>query len=229
MKESRQNVHTEKEQEELSLPTGKISGHDYVDLGLSVLWATCNIGADRADQYGDFFPWGEVTEVSSFSWDTYKFGKLGEVGERNHLLTKYISDGASSFGGADSTDGLSVLNPEDDAAFVQWGNEWRMPTRDEFRELCSNCTLKWVTINRHNGYLFTADNGESIFLPAAGNMQNDRLYWDESRYGFYWSASLNERKPVEAWGLYFHRGHADVSHGDRSRGFCIRPVADKRK
>lgn len=152
---------------------GSASGHEYVDLGLSVLWATCNVGATKPEEYGIFSPWGEVNDVNSD---------------------------------------------------VQWRNNWRVPTRDEFRELCSNCTLKWITINGHNGYLFTADNGNSIFLPAAGNREGDLYYWDENRYGYYWSSDVYEQKREDAWGLYFHRGIADVTHGIQNRKFCVRLV-----
>lgn len=202
-----------------------ISEHEYVDLGLSVLWATCNVGASSPEEYGIFFPWGEVDHVESFSWESYKYGEISN--DKKHLLNKYVPTDADDYGIEGYSDGLTCLDKIDDVANSQWNSNWRIPTRDEFRELCSNCTLKWITINGHNGYQFTADNGNSIFLPAAGHREGDLYYWDENRYGYYWSADVFERKPKDAWGLYFHRGIADVAHGARNRGFSIRPVVDR--
>ena len=117
---------------------GIISEHEYVDLGLSVLWATCNVGASSPEEYGIFFPWGEVDYVESFSWESYKYGEISN--DKKHLLNKYIPTDAEDYGIESYSDGLTCLDKIDDVANNQWNSNWRIPTRDEFRELCTNCT-----------------------------------------------------------------------------------------
>ena len=117
---------------------GSKNGHDYTDLGLpsGTLWATCNVGANVPENYGDFFAWGEVSAKSSYSWSNYKYCN----GDFNSL-TKYCS--MSSFGDNGFTDNLKVLEPSDDAATANWGQDWRMPTVEEMRELRDNYP-KWI-------------------------------------------------------------------------------------
>ena len=116
---------------------GGLNGHDYVDLGLpsSLLWATCNVGADSPGDYGDYFAWGETSTKSSYDMDTYKYCK-GSYDTQ----TKYCND--SSYGYSGFTDELTVLESSDDAATANWGGSWRMPTHAEWKELCNtdNCT-----------------------------------------------------------------------------------------
>ena len=133
---------------EITLP----DEHEYVDLGLpsGLLWATCNVGAETPEEYGDYFAWGETTPKDNYSWGTYQYGD-------GSTITKYTG-----------SDGLTTLLPEDDAATANWGNDWRMPTHDEWVELYQNTTMTWTQQNGVNGRLFTADNGNSLFLPAAG-------------------------------------------------------------
>lgn len=135
--------------------------HNYVDLGLSVLWATCNVGANNAEDYGDYFAWGETEAKQNFSWEIYKW-----CNGTKSTITKY-----------NATDGLTTLLPEDDAAHVNWGGQWRMPTKEELTELREQCTWKWVTINGIKGNKVTGPNGNSIFLPAGGsyNTFDDQL------------------------------------------------------
>ena len=119
--------------------------HEFVDLGLSVKWATCNVGADRPEDAGDLYSWGETETKRSPL--TYKFSD-GQGG-----LTKY-----------DGTDGKSVLDPEDDVAHVKWGGTWRMPTSDEISELIENCTWTWASVNGEIGFLITSNKPRSRLL-----------------------------------------------------------------
>jgi hypothetical protein len=132
--------------------------HEYVDLGLSVKWATCNVGATKPEEYGDYFAWGETTPKDAYDWSTYKWCNGGPSTQ-----TKYCTN--SSYG---TVDNKTTLDLSDDAACANWGGSWRMPTRAEQDELRNNCTWTWTTQNGVNGYKVTGTNGNSIFLPAAG-------------------------------------------------------------
>ena len=164
--------------------TGHVDGtaatgvHDYVDLGLpsGMLWATCNVGANAPEDNGDYFAWGETQPKDVYNWDTYQYC----MGSYN-TLTKYCTRSDYGFNGF--TDNLTILLPEDDAATANWGNGWRMPTIEEWQELYQNTTHTWTTQNGVNGRLFTASNGSSLFLPAAGYRNNSSL-GDASR-GLY--------------------------------------------
>ena len=158
--------------------------HDYVDLGLpsGTLWATCNIGANSPEEYGDYFAWGETQSKPNYSWSTYQYCNGSE-----NTLTKYCYN--SNYGYNGFVDNLTVLRQEDDAATVNWGNDWRMPTKEEWQELYQNTTNSWTTQNGVNGWLYTANNGKSIFLPASGYYSENYYLLAES-WGMYWSSSL---------------------------------------
>ena len=192
--------------------------HVYVDLGLpsGLLWATCNVGADSPEDYGDYFAWGETTPKDTYNWSTYQYCN----GSYN-TLTKYCNN--SSYGYNGFTDDLTTLLPEDDAATANWGSGWRMPTKGEWQELYQNTTVTWTTQNGVNGRLFTASNGNSLFLPAAGGRWDGEPY-DAGSSGHYWSSSLNTGHPVNAWILYFGSDYADVSYYNRCYGQSVRAV-----
>ena len=192
--------------------------HGYVDLGLpsGLLWAACNVGAENSEDYGDYFAWGETTTKSTYNWSTYQYCN----GSYN-TLTKYCNN--SSYGYNGFTDNLTTLLPEDDAATANWGNGWRMPTQTEFQELRDNTTVTWTTQNGVKGRLFTASNGNSLFLPAAGYRDNSGLYYAGSS-GNYWSSSLYTGSPHRAWYFYFDSGNSGVSYDIRSGGRSVRPV-----
>ena len=136
-----------------------VDSRAYVDLGLSVKWATCNVGANSPEEYGDYFAWGETKPKDSYKWSTYKW-----CNGSKDKLTKYCKE--SYYGRVDNK---TVLDLVDDAAHVNLGGAWRMPTKEEIRELKDNCTWTWTTQNGVNGYLVTSKkNDNSIFLPAAG-------------------------------------------------------------
>ena len=194
--------------------------YDYVDLGLpsGLLWATMNIGADSPEDYGDHFAWGETTPQSdnTYNWDSYKWCKGSYT-----TFTKYCND--SSYGYNGFTDTKTVLDADDDAATVNWGGKWRMPTNAEFEELINNTTNVWTTQNGVNGYKFTSKtNGNSIFFPAAGIRWNGKLDYAGSD-GNYWSSTLYESYPRSAWYLYCYGGvYSDYDY--RSSGRSVRPV-----
>ncbi len=199
--------------------------HDYVDLGLpsGTLWATCNVGATTPEGYGDYFAWGETQPKEIYDWSTYQYC-MGN----GRTLTKYCTD--PNFGYEDFTDNLTTLLPEDDAATANWGNEWRMPTKEEWWELLDNTTVKWTQQNGVNGRLITASNGNSFFLPSAGSLWVEGLD-TFGLSGYYWSSSLNTYGPSRAWYLYFYAGscYMDEDYGGRYNGLSVRAVRSARQ
>lgn len=188
--------------------------HEYVDLGLSVKWATCNVGASKPEEYGDYFAWGETQPKTTYDWSTYKWCN----GSYN-TLTKY--NNSSSYG---TVDNKTQLELSDDAARANWGGSWRMPTRAEQDELRENCTWTWTTQNGVNGYKVTSKkNGNSIFLPAAGHRSGSSLY-DAGGDGLYWSSSLYSGSPSRAYDLGFGSDSVDWNYLSRYFGFTVRPV-----
>ena len=190
--------------------------HKAVDLGLSVKWATCNVGASSPEEYGGYYAWGETEEKEYYDWSTYKNCK----GSSN-TLTKYCTN--SSYG---TVDGKTVLAPEDDVAHVKWGGSWRMPTREEVNELLNNCFWTWTAQNGVNGYVVASkSNGNSIFLPAGGRRWNENVGYSGS-HGGYWSASLDEGLSDYAYGLNFNSGFRNQYYNGRGNGFSVRPVTE---
>ena len=187
-----------------------------VDLGLpsGTLWADRNVGADSPEAYGDYFAWGETEPKSTYNWSTYKWCR-GSY----DTMTKYCTK--RTYG---TKDKKTVLDLEDDAAYVNMGTEWRMPTYDEQKELRNSCTWTCTAQNGTNGYRVTGPNGKSIFLPAAGYRYDSSLY-NAGSNGYYWSASLYEGDPNSAWGLYFNSGNYFTSGNFRYYGHTVRAVA----
>ncbi len=199
---------------------GTTNGHTYVDLGLpsSTLWAACNVGATTPEGYGDYFAWGETQTKDYYNWSTYKWCNGGY-----DQLTKYCN--ASCYGYNGFTDNLTVLQPGDDAATANWGSRWCMPTHEQWEELYQNTTNTWTTQNGVNGRLFTASNGNSLFLPAAGNRWDSGLIGTGSN-GLYWPRSLVTDYPHYAWGLNFNSDYCYMNYYDRNYGFSVRPVRE---
>ncbi|MBQ8056015.1 MAG: hypothetical protein IJ270_04275, partial [Paludibacteraceae bacterium] len=150
---------------------GVHEGHEYVDLGLSVKWATYNVGATTPEDYGDYFAWGEVEPKDYYDWSSYKYCNGTDTS-----LTKYCND--INYGFNKFIDNKLELDLEDDAASVNWGGKWRMPTADELDDLRYSCTWEWTTQNGVVGLLGTSRvegyTDRTIFFPAAG-----RFYMDE--------------------------------------------------
>ena len=194
--------------------TNQENGYEYVDLGLSVKWATCNVGASTPEEYGDYFAWGERQPKSTYSWSTYKWC-YGNYKSQNKYCTK------SEYG---TVDNKTVLEAADDAATAKWGGSWCMPTDAELTELRTECTWTRTTKNGVNGYKVTSkSNGNSIFLPAAGYRSGIRLYGAGSS-GSYWSSSLNTGNPNNAYHLDFGKSSVDWLYRNRDHGQSVRPV-----
>lgn len=190
------------------------NGHAYVDLGLSVKWATMNVGASKSEDYGDYFAWGEIAPKEEYSWSTYTY-----CNGSSSSLTKYNYNSSLGF-----VDNKTQLELSDDAARANWGGKWRMPTDAELTELREQCTWTWSKENGVNGYKVTSRiNGKSIFLPAAGNRTGPSL--GSVGDGYYWSSSIStEGSPVGAYYLYFLSGSVNRYDGSRDDGQSVRPV-----
>lgn len=212
-------------QEGANATSGYENGHEWVDLGLpsGTLWATCNIGASSPENYGDYFAWGEIMSKKEYSSENY----IHFNGTIDYII-KYCDDK-----GYGKVDNKSSLELEDDAAYMNWGNKWRIPTYKEQNELCTECNWTWITQNGINGYKITSKiNSKSIFLPAAGR-KHYLIYENAGSNGFYWTSSLYEgrewpRSPRAACHLYFYDGDAWCKCDEfRFEGLPIRPVINK--
>ena len=191
-----------------------------IDLGLSVKWATCNVGASEPWDYGDYFAWGETTGYAAgtthvFNWSSYKY-------RTNSFITKYV------FSWVDNTvyNDYPVLLPEDDAAAVNWGGTWRMPTEEELKDLWTKCQWTWqpagnTKYNGVAGYEVTGTNGNSIFIPHAGYYDGEKKdYWT-----VLWSSTLYPANDESAWILWFSSGTTSCSnYAERYLGVSVRPV-----
>lgn len=201
--------------------TSQNYAHNYVDLGVSVKWATCNVGAEKPEDYGGYYAWGETGMKDYYDWSTYKYCK----GSYNKL-TKYC--GGGSFGYNGYSDKITVLESSDDVAHVKWGGDWRMPTKAEWEELLDrkNFTWKWIEQNGVKGYKVISKkagyDGNSIFLPATGIYENGDIT-TSGVYGNYWSSTLVSYCSY-AKALWIGDEWIYLSNGDRCYGFSVRPV-----
>ena len=179
---------------------GTINGHEYVDLGLpsGLKWATCNVGANKPEDYGNYYAWGEIKTKSEYTSDnsiTYdKRFKFNDISGD----TRY------------------------DAARANWGGTWRLPTDTELEELTYKCTWTWTTQNSISGCKVTGPNGNSIFLPAAGYRYGASLYHDGDD-GDYWSSTSYD---YGAYGLNFDGGYEYLYSANRYSGLTVRPVSE---
>ncbi len=192
--------------------TGTANGHGYVDLGLpsGLKWATCNVGANKPEEYGNYYAWGETTTKSTYNWSTYKWCNGSYT-----TLSKY-----------NTVDKKTVLELADDAARANWGGQWRMATDAEWTELRENCTWTWTDDYNGTGVagriVTSKTNGNSIFLPAAGFRLNGNL-GDVGLNGNFWSSSLNAINSPDAWVVYYYSGVSRTA-GTRACGRSVRPV-----
>ena len=192
----------------------------YVDLGLpsGTLWAACNVGANAPEDCGDYFAWGETSPKDVYDWSSYKYG--GIVNEL-FAMTKYCT--SSSCGLDGFVDNLTVLEPADDAATANWGADWRMPTKEEWKELFLKTTCVWTTQNGVEGRLLTGVNGNSIFLPATGFRIDGELIGPS--LGIYWSSSLHTDFNERGWSFHFEGENCHVCGTyERNRGQVVRAV-----
>lgn len=209
-----------------SLPTDSIAGgedepmipadsilvsdsHEAVDLGLSVKWATCNVGASSPEEYGDYFAWGETTTKSSYY-------------ESNSTVYGLSISELQSRGIIGSDGNLAAAY---DAATVNWGSKWRMPTWDEINELKEECTWEWTTQSGVKGRKVTGPNGNSIFLPAAGSWYYTYL-GSAGSVGYYWSATPNYFSNFVYY-LLFSSDYYRRDLYNRFYGYSVRPVSDE--
>lgn len=220
--------------EATSNPETKIP--EIVDLGLSVKWASFNLGASKPEEQGDFYAWGEtepyyrpgyalsdepfwrISKEAGYYWPSYKWCEGSET-----TMTKYCIDSNCGYQGMQ--DGKTVLDPEDDAAHVKLGGKWRMPTESEQDELMRKCSWAWSSRNGTNGYLVTGPNGNSIFLPVGGLRRDTDLY--DVSCGNYWSSSLERGGSESACAIEFYSSNVRWVGYWRSHGLLIRPVYDK--
>ena len=219
--------------------------HDCVDLGLpsGTLWATCNIGADSPEEYGDYFAWGETATKDVYDWRNYKWAHweydtisdhfyrvLDETWYKYYYM-KWTKDGFIPGG-----DGKMELDPEDDAARVNWGSNWRTPTLEQLQELVDKCNWEWTQQNGVKGCLVTGRNGNSIFLPAAGGCSTD--IYNDGKFSYYWSRSLCSPRKLaieaadqgDAYILFFNCfGDQHIWYDIRYTGVPVRAVRATKK
>ena len=176
------------------------NGHEYVDLGLpsGLKWATCNVGATKPEEYGDYYAWGEIKPKQRYDDDNYTYKSNPET-----------------------------LPLSADAANVNWGGKWRMPTKAEQDELRKHCTWEWTTLNGEKGYkVISKKNGNSIFLPAAAYRNSSNLS-GAGRFGHYWSSSLDATFSFLAYFLYFYSSNVCLyDYNDRYCGRSVRAVCE---
>ncbi len=183
-----------------SKPTsGTINGHEFVDLGLTVKWATCNVGASSPEGYGNYYAWGETSTKSDYSSSTCKTWEVSM--------------------------GSIAGNSSYDAARSNWGGTWRLPTKAEIEELVNKCQRTWTTMGGHAGYKVTGPNGNSIFLPAAGYRYGTSLY-HAGECGNYWGATPNESDTQDAYYLNFGSGYFYRYDYGRGYGQSVRAVSE---
>ena len=192
--------------------------HEWVDLGLPshLKWAKYNIGATSPEEYGNYYSWGEVAPKNHYEWGTYIW-----CSGYYYNLTKYNQQGSYGL-----IDNRKSLEPDDDAAQVNWGGSWRMPTSAEFDELFRYCTRTWTTRNGVEGELLTSNaNGKSIFFPAVGYREGALVYNKESE-GYYWSTTLNTNAPCFSYSLFFNSSRISTAYYRRFWGMAVRAVKE---
>lgn len=180
--------------------TGSLNGHDYVDLGLSVKWATCNVCAEIPSDYGYYFAWGQTAIKSAYDEKDSKTDNknIGDIAGK----ARY------------------------DAARVNWGDAWRMPTHAEMQELIDKCTWTWTNQDGHNGYKVTSKiNGNHIFLPAAGSRIWSSFY-NAGEVGYYWCSTPCKDFKRLSYCLYFGSSFYKMNSYSRNYGLNVRPVLE---
>lgn len=201
----------------LNIDEGKVTNLDaqlkeeikYVDLGLSVYWATCNIGADSPSDFGNFYAWGETAPKSRYAWENYKFGDSRRQSKYNR------------------NDDFDVLRDEDDVARVENGEGWHIPTIDEWVELRDKCAWEWSIFNGVRGYMVIGPNGNSIFLPAAGYYYGNQGYKNKGVVGEYWTSSLRAADGSNAVNIKINSDERGFYASSRCCGLSVRPVLKK--
>ena len=209
---------------------------DYVDLGLSVKWATCNVGASSPEEYGSYFAWGEVNPKTIYNWNTYKWA----TAIWNEEYSEWSCETSTKY---NTVDNKKTLDYEDDAATVNMGKNWRMPTIEEQQELIENCTWTWIDDYCKTGIagniITSKINGNSIFLPAASHHDQNNKYGDsyddtydveEDPCGFYWSNSIytypEEEDPLYVCYIYSTPNNSFLYYSPPYVGKSVRAVRE---
>ena len=209
-----------------------IDGHEYIDLGLSVKWATCNLGASKPHEYGSYYSWGETAPKKTYTFASYKFFK--DKNGNGTAFNKKIDVEPGEF----AYIGKDISGTQYDAARVGWGGKWRMPTKAEWQELIDNTSFQWIDEGQVIGLKLKGPNGNSIFFPACGFYREGNVYVDVTD-GNYWSSTAEGEKAYKLFISYLMRSFQDSlkghvggwrdmnATGTRMFGYCIRPVIDK--
>lgn len=198
-----------------SAPSNTGGKHEAVDLGLpsGLKWATCNVGATKPEEAGYYLAWGEVEEKVEYSWARYKWSIQGS----SSYFSKYEKNGVDY-----------ILEPEDDAAHVLWGDSWRMPTYEEMSELFNKCTRKWETQNGVLGMLLTGPNGNTLFMPIHGYKYGKEIRNAETQQkGYYWTATKSKDSAISKARQFcvdYYNNRWSTSDDLRMDGFLIRAV-----
>lgn len=214
--------------------TTQLSQGAAIDMGLSVKWASCNVGASKPEQYGGYFQWGGTTDMTnssnnlSYTNCPYHSGKDTKSGWLKYVTSEY----SSYWSGKGNPDNKTVLDSSDDVARAKLGGKWRMPTYNEWQELYDNCTITWKTINGINGCIFTSTKpghtGSCIFLPAAGK-RDGKNFIDVGEKGTYWASTNTDfgQKPNTASLVTFMSWTKGYGNLARYLGHSVRPVQGK--
>ena len=185
--------------------------HEYVDLGLpsGTLWATCNLGAEKPEDFGNYYSWGEIAPKAVYSWNNYRYCTIADSCIE---ITKYCV-----------SDGLIDLESVDDAARANWGDDWRMPSKEEWKELYLKTNCEWTTRNGVDGMLLTGLNGNNIFLPAAGYCIDSIC--EGVGLGIYWTSTRQTTFQESAWSFHFTHVYWHLCGTyERNRGNVIRAI-----
>lgn len=214
----KQSAQTPKPDQLAKQTSGHANGHDWIDLGLpsGTKWATMNVGASSPSDYGSYFAWGETSPKSSYDWENQRYRNSGDR-YNNVKFSKYVTDSKDG-----SVDDKRDLDLSDDAAYVNWGARWCMPSCAQQDELRENCKWKWTSRGGHNGYKVVGPNGNSIFLPAAG-LRDDISSRHVGLRGYYWARTLFTSDFYADY-LGFYSEVIYFNWGERYYGCSVRAV-----
>ncbi len=189
------------------------NNHEAVDLGLSVKWASCNLGAKKPEDAGNYYAFGETSPKSDYSWSTYTICKKEDCRTSSDPIY------------------LEIAGTKFDAAHINWGGTWRTPTKDQFDELMERCTWTKTTKNGVIGYEVKGRNGNTIFLPSVSAYVGNKLFeYDDTDKieGCYWSSTICTSRSYESTAYFVELGRkiVDWDVWDRCYGLTIRPVCN---